>query len=38
MAMVGQLESNKALVRRFYERLMGNGDVGAAEAILDPGR
>lgn len=35
--MTGQLESNKALVRRLYERLMANGDVSAAEGILDAG-
>jgi len=29
-----QLEVNKTLVRRLYERLMANGDVGAAEGIL----
>ncbi len=29
------LEGNKALVRRLYERLMANGDVDAAEEILD---
>lgn len=33
--MSDQLEVNKALVRRLYERLMANGDVGAAEEILD---
>jgi predicted ester cyclase len=37
MAMTGQLESNKALVQRLYERLMANGDVSAAEEVLDPG-
>ena len=31
------LEPNKALVRRLYERLMANGDVAAAEEILDDG-
>jgi predicted SnoaL-like aldol condensation-catalyzing enzyme len=29
------LETNKAIVRRLYERLMANGDVAAAEEILD---
>jgi predicted ester cyclase len=28
------LEANKALVRRLYERLMANGDVGAAGEIV----
>jgi predicted ester cyclase len=28
------LELNKALVRRLYDRLMGNGDVAAAETIV----
>jgi predicted ester cyclase len=33
--MTDRLETNKALVRRLYERLMANGDVSAAEEIID---
>lgn len=32
--MSDQLEPNKALVRRLYDRLMANGDTAAAEAIV----
>lgn len=32
--MSDELESNKALVRRLYDRLMANGDTAAAEAIV----
>jgi steroid delta-isomerase-like uncharacterized protein len=31
------LDANKELVRRLYERLMANGDVAAAEEIIDEG-
>jgi len=33
--MSDHLEANKALIRRLYERLMANGDIAAAEEILD---